>query len=95
MKKIDENKVFTLCTLRDYLNKKFKQKKSGKQFNILDIEQYVNKGHLPVYIGGFVIKEINNKNIEAKGKMYSLLNKKVSYKELYSERSLNRKNKIK
>ena len=47
---------FTLTGLKDYLNEKFTDKKSGKGFTAADVQGYIQRGKLPDYLGGTEIK---------------------------------------
>lgn len=47
----------TLTGIVDFLNKKYKQKKTGKPFAVTDVQRYIVRGHLPHYIGGWVIEK--------------------------------------
>lgn len=37
-----------------------KEKKSGKEFTVSDVQGYIKRGRIPVYLGGNSIKKINN-----------------------------------
>jgi len=50
---LEENE-YTIKSLMDYLNKKFK-KDSGGDFNHSDISQYCIRGYLPYKYGGEII----------------------------------------
>ena len=49
-----EPNEYTIQSLIEYLNKKYK-KKSGKKFNISDVSQYLIRGYLPYRYGGQLI----------------------------------------
>lgn len=55
---LERGKHYTLTTLATYLNEKHGRKKSGEQFNAGDIQKYLTRGHLPMYLGGFVLKSV-------------------------------------
>lgn len=60
MKKLSkEPKVYTANGLRNYLNKKFKYKKSLEKFTDQDVQGYITRGKLPKYLGGSIIQESN------------------------------------
>lgn len=61
-----EGKDFTLSALVKRLNKKYKQKKSGKKFELGDIQQYVRRGFLPKAYGNENIEVIENDKIGIK-----------------------------
>lgn len=42
-------KAFTLTTLTDYLNKNYK-KKTGGSFTVSDVQGYISRGYLPLYL---------------------------------------------
>jgi len=46
---------YTIKTLKEYLNTKYKNKLSGKGFNNSDIAQYCMRGYLPHRYGGNVL----------------------------------------
>ena len=52
---------FTLTQLTEYLNKKYKEKKSGKPFTTTDVQMYEVRGGLPKYLGDFSSERINIK----------------------------------
>lgn len=47
--------LYTLTTLKNYLNDRFKVKKSGEPFRISDVQQYVKRGRVPYYLGNIEI----------------------------------------
>lgn len=51
---------FIARELRDFLNEKYGQKKTGTKFNDQDIEAYLRRGSLPKYLGGFKLKEVKS-----------------------------------
>lgn len=64
-------KNFTLTNLTKFLNESgdFK-KQTGTKFTTNDVNQYINLGHLPYYMGGNIIEE---SDIKAEGvKLYNL-----------------------
>lgn len=46
---VEKEKVFTLTTLAEYLNQKY-QKKTGGQFTVSDVQGYIQRGYLPLYL---------------------------------------------
>lgn len=48
---------YTLTGLKDYLQKNFGDKNSGKPFNDQDVAGYVKRGKLPDHFGGDKIKQ--------------------------------------
>jgi len=48
-----------LTGLRDYLNEKF-QKKNGKKFTVGDVQGYISRGRLPVYLSALQISEVTD-----------------------------------
>ena len=54
------NKDYTPTKLKDFLNKKFGSKKSGKLFTYQDIYQYVLRGHIPYEYGGHPLTQIDD-----------------------------------
>ena len=68
MKQIRLNKEtdFTPSQLRDYLNKTFTTKVSGRPFTNSDIYQYSKRGKLPDEYGGYEIKIIEDEKIGIK-----------------------------
>lgn len=54
---------YTARGLRDHLNDKFKEKKTGKIFSDQDVESYLRRGHLPKYLGGNVLVEVKDQDI--------------------------------
>lgn len=66
---LDPNNCFTLTSLVNKLNEKFKTKKSGKLFTSTDVEFYIKRNKLPNNIGGNGIELIKN---EANLKIYKL-----------------------
>lgn len=89
MKNID--KVFTLSGLRDYLNKNFKQKKSGTSFNLTDVQQYISRGFLPIYLGGNLLEEVKEKNIVSSARYYKIKSDKMTWKKIYGGLVRNKK----
>lgn len=50
----------TLTGIVEILNEKYKQKKSGKPFNINDVKAYTTRGYLPNYLcGKNIIERVN------------------------------------
>lgn len=43
-------KYYTLTSLKNYLNRKYKTKENGTSFNTSDVQQYIRRGQLPNYI---------------------------------------------
>ena len=48
---IDRSKSYTIKKLVEKLNKSF-SKRNGSSFTHTDVRKYVERGHLPVYLGG-------------------------------------------
>jgi hypothetical protein len=53
----------TLTSLTKWLNENFKNKKTGVDFTIADVQQYIKRGSLPQYLGGHKIVRENFTNI--------------------------------
>lgn len=62
----------TLVGILKWLEEKHKLKKSGKPFNIQDIEGYIRREQIPLYLGGYKIVLIANKY----NKLYKLVDNK-------------------
>lgn len=65
MKKEGKHK-FTTTKLVELLNEEYGEKKSGEPFTTNDIQQYLRRGKLPMYIGGHPIKRFNNEKTGTK-----------------------------
>lgn len=61
----------TLVGILRWLEERHKVKKSGKPFNIQDIEGYIIRKQIPLYLGGHKIVLIPNKY----NKLYNLIEK--------------------
>jgi hypothetical protein len=57
---------FTTSALADYLNEKYKTKKTGQKFLIGDIQQYLRRGYLPRPYGHHPISIVENEQIGIK-----------------------------
>lgn len=68
MKYIVETNKVTLTTLTHYLNAHM-QKKTGVPFTVSDVQGYIKRGRLPLYLGHYKIILLN----EIKGvKLYTV-----------------------
>lgn len=54
------NEIYNLTTLTKYLNETYKKKKSGVEFRVADVQNYVRRGYLPRYLGNVTIVTLNN-----------------------------------
>lgn len=63
---------YTARGLRDYLNEKFKEKKTGRSFTDQDVESYTRRGHLPKYLGGNVLEEVKDDDVIMGSKTFRL-----------------------
>lgn len=59
-------KDFTTTGLKNYLNEKYGGKKTGRDFTIGDLQQYIIKGRLPKEYGGHPISVRENEEISLK-----------------------------
>lgn len=67
--------VFTLTTLCEYLNENYK-KKTGGLFSVSDVQGYVQRGYLPLYLEDQKIFVERTEIEEIKGvKLYKLIRK--------------------
>lgn len=64
--KLNPETDFTPSQLRDWLNKNFTTKESGKPFTNSDVYMYTKRGHLPDFYTGAKITVIENKSIGIK-----------------------------
>lgn len=62
---------YTLTDLRNYLNDRFKYKKTGKSFSIADTQLYIKRGYIPKYLGNVKIKK--DTKIGSGTKLYTLV----------------------
>ena len=60
---INEETDYTTTALVDFLNKKYKSKKTGMRFTLGDIQQYLRRGFLPKKYGHHPIERIENKKV--------------------------------
>ena len=58
----------TLTSLVKYLNENM-TKKTHNEFTVSDVQAYIRRGHLPVYLGGNIISE---SKIGSGAKLYNL-----------------------
>ena len=63
---LNENNDFTVSKLVEFLNDKFKSKKTGSPFTTGDIHQYLRRGFLPKKYGHHPIESIENEDIGVK-----------------------------
>jgi len=50
----------TLTGIKVWLNETFKQKKTGKEFLLNDVQNYIKRGYLPKYLGNFNVVPDNS-----------------------------------
>lgn len=65
------DKVYNLTTLTEYLNQEYKKKKTGEPFKRNDVQFYIKRGYLPLYLGNIKIVHLT----ELPGKIYKLVKK--------------------
>lgn len=63
---LERGKDFTLTALSDHLNMTFGAKKSGTLYTAIDVQKYVTRGHLPIHLGGCVLKEMRDDDLGIK-----------------------------
>lgn len=63
-------KEVTMSRICEFLNEKFKVKKSFKSFNTTDVQGYIRRGFLPSYLGG---NKIVASNRDSGAKLYNIL----------------------
>ena len=64
---LERGRDFTLTALADHLNLVYGSKHgSNKPYSAIDIQKYVSRGHLPSYLGGFVLTERKDPGIGIK-----------------------------
>ena len=56
---LETGKHYTPAGFVNLLNNKYGNKKSGKKFHIIDIVKYLDRGHLPVYLGSNSLKKVD------------------------------------
>lgn len=61
----------TLIGIKKWLEERHVMKKSGKPFNIQDIQGYIRREQIPLYLGGFKVVSVDNKY----NKLYNLIGK--------------------
>lgn len=56
MKKEFILKKKTLTGIKNWLNETYGKKKSGVEFLLTDVQHYVRRGNIPIYLGGYLIE---------------------------------------
>lgn len=79
---MEKQQLFTLTTLAKHLNEHYK-KKSGGEFSISDVQGYVQRGYLPLYLEDqkIFIQKVEGEEFEGL-KLYKLVKK---YKDVLAE----------
>ena len=79
---MEREKLFTLTTLAKYLNEHYKKKTEG-EFSISDVQGYVQRGYLPLYLEDqkIFVQKVEDENFEGL-KLYKLVKK---YKDVVGE----------
>lgn len=63
---LERGKDFTLTALADQLNIIYGNKKSGEEYSAIDVQKYVERGHLPLYLGGYKLNELRDEGMGIK-----------------------------
>lgn len=63
---LKEGRDYTMSALVKALNKEYGSKRSGKEFTLGDIQQYVRRGFIPRLYGGQDIEVVENEKVGVK-----------------------------
>ena len=63
---LERGKVFTLTALANHLSLIYGDKKSGEKYSAIDCQKYMDRQHLPLYLGGYKLTEIRDDQIGLK-----------------------------
>jgi hypothetical protein len=63
---IEKGKTFTQTKLKYSLNELYGNKKTGNPFTVADINKYVDRGHLPTYLGANELKIVDDREVGIK-----------------------------
>lgn len=63
---LERGRDFTLTALAEHLNTICGGKKSGGKYSAIDVQKYMERGHLPEYLGGCILTEFRDEGMGIK-----------------------------